>query len=192
MTAVRAEVVSLLLDVGPLDHDQFRNRTMRHEDGRPVTDAEYTLIGSALLAEVQACADFSRRASEWHQEVSADLTRAVEIMEPYFERLGPDSTAGDVRKIVTEEEGAFLDMVFEREVTLPPLAQEVLPRDLWLLLPGNRAVKAHEYDAAVHGPLANCWNCKQPTELCSWAAIDGDVLAAGDCCTECQHESTGP
>lgn len=66
---------------------------------------------------------------------------------------------------------------------------EAVTSGLWLLLPGDRAIEAHRYSAAEHGPLANCWNCKQPTELCSWAATP--ALGPGDCCTECQHEQAG-
>lgn len=60
--------------------------------------------------------------------------------------------------------------------------------EVWvLLLGGEEAVTAAEYDPVRHGPLAHCWNCKQPTEACVWYL--SPELGPGRCCDSCQHES---
>lgn len=112
MTDIRADVVSLLLDVKDLR--EFAKGRLTHEDGRPFTDEEFELAGSATAAELRACSDVSKRLADMAEERFKDTTRAMEIMQPYFDRLGSEATVGDVRRICTPEEGAELDAIFER------------------------------------------------------------------------------
>jgi len=109
---IRPEVVALLLDIKDLT--EFAKGSLTHEDGRPFTDEEFKLAGSAVAAELRACMDYSKRAADLAEERMRDLDRAMEIMEPYFVRLGPDAVVDDVRKVVTPEEGEELDAIFER------------------------------------------------------------------------------
>lgn len=112
MTDIRPEVVSLLIDIKDLT--EFAQGRLTHEDGRPFTDEEFKLAGSAVSAELKACMEFSQRMADLANERMRDLDRAMEIMEPYFVQLGPDAVVDDVRKVVTPEEGAELDAIFER------------------------------------------------------------------------------
>lgn len=109
---IRPEVVSLLLDID--DMDEFAKGRLTHMDGRPFTDDEFQLAGTANAAEMRACADYSERVSAMYEERCKDTQRAVEIMEPYFDRLGPEGTVSDVRKICTPAEDAELGEIFER------------------------------------------------------------------------------
>lgn len=112
MTDIRPDVVSLLLDIE--DMTTFGSGRLNHMDGRPFTMDEFDLAGSATAAELRACMEYSRRLVEMYDERARDANRAVQIMEPYFAKLGHAATVGDVRPLVTPEEGEELDAIFER------------------------------------------------------------------------------
>ncbi len=78
MTA-RPEVVALLTD---FDVEQGGSRQrFRHRDGRPFTDEETELIGSATDEEIRAAAG----------ELTAAPQRMAELLMPYIRRVAKET-----------------------------------------------------------------------------------------------------
>lgn len=107
---VRTEVVALLTDVmplGPLD-------SWTRQDGRPLTQDERDLVGSATYAEVSAAREFVARESELARERAEDLQRAHDLIRPYFDRHPDLPTTGEVLPLMTEEDRTEFLQVMER------------------------------------------------------------------------------
>lgn len=105
MTAL-PEVVTLLADVdfltkiskiGGLPNKPIGEfiRESKHLDGRPISEAEAELIGSATPEDLRAVQRYLDTNAELARDRERDVDRFVAIVEPAFDKLPPDSVMDD-------------------------------------------------------------------------------------------------
>lgn len=125
MTTVRADVVALIIDV----EDMFAYPNLRRiSTGQPLTPEEVALAGSATRVEMKAKLDYLALVLAQAEADLRDEQRIGELVEPYFARLGPDATLGDVEKLMTPEELAEYMEIMDRQAP-----------DGYLFIPGGTA-----------------------------------------------------
>ena len=111
MSAVRADVVALLLDV----HDMFAYPALVRESTRlPLTPDEVVLAGSATPEEFAARHDYLLRELAWREEAVAGHRRAVELFRKYGAEDTPLDSLDPVMARMTPEERAEVYEVYER------------------------------------------------------------------------------
>jgi hypothetical protein len=99
---IRPHVVALLLGTPfPNPEDPA---TWTRKDGRPLTEEERAVMLSATPEELDAVDDQAQReADDWRDQMEV-CDRIIRLVAPYFAQLTPDSTAGDLVKLLGEDD----------------------------------------------------------------------------------------
>lgn len=111
MSKARPEVVALLVD---MEMGILQSGRYVHRDGRPFTDAEHALAGSAVWVDVEAARDLVATEAEFYMSKAADASRVVELLDPYFARFPDGANVGDALAIMPEAERAECIEIMER------------------------------------------------------------------------------
>jgi hypothetical protein len=133
MTDIRMDVVDLLLDCYDFSIEAISEKRLKHKDGRPFTDEEHTLAGSATRVELEGVRAYWAAVLDHHASTQADMAALRALTEPYFDKLDEEGTIEQVRDLMTPEDRADLDTLLDRiapdgiVVSAEPLAGESAP-----------------------------------------------------------------
>jgi hypothetical protein len=120
---IRPHVVALFLGTSfPNPEDPS---TWIRKDGRPLTEEERALMLSATPEELEAVDDQAQREADYWREQMEVCDRIIRLVAPYFAQLTPESTAGDLVKLMGDDTLAALDEIAD---ALAPDGIVVLPK----------------------------------------------------------------